>query len=86
MRLSVQAQQKQERATIGEAELISRRIHTVIAKRDYIRADQALTDGFYEGFYSDGSLSSRIEQKRVEEEPVAHASQVKPPEPPRNKT
>ena len=41
----------------------SRRIHTVIAKQDYTHADQALTDGFYEGFYSDGSLSSRVEGK-----------------------
>ena len=51
------------RAAIAEAELTSRRIHTVIAKRDYTHADQALTDGFYEGFYSDGSLSSRIEEE-----------------------
>ena len=51
------------RAAIAEAELTSRRIHAVIAKQDYTRADQALTDGFYEGFYSDDSLLSRIEEE-----------------------
>ena len=35
----------------------------LITKRDYTHDDQALTDGFCEGFYSDGNLTPPMEEK-----------------------
>ena len=81
----MQPQQKQEHEQTSSNYWSWVNFHTVIAKWDYIHADQTLTDSFYKGFYSDGSLLSWIEEKTHGGRTGRQASQVKPPEPTHSK-